>query len=370
LAVGAVVGAGVFGAGGRATDAVSLACGDTITADTTLHADLLDCPNSGIIIAGDDITLDLNGHTIDGDGVPVADCPEEAICDVGVVNSDGHDGLVITGGAIRQFGVGVFAAGGAAENRLQDLTASINTDFGIIVVESTDTVIARTAMPDNGTSGLILADSRRAVVAGNSVSGSHGYAMNFFGVYASSINGNRMDGNDHGIQMTAGSSHNTIRRNVVSHGGGSSIDIGGEDVTANRVVHNRLRDNGDGIVLGNTRRHRGPPQRRDRYRLLRLPRRRRLRDHSRRRQKDHLGPQRRQRRPGPGHLRDIARMANRCGRQRRLPQRCQQQAQRRDPHRKRGDKDHPQAKHRDPQRRRRHRRRRARSDADPKQRQP
>ncbi len=43
-------------------------CGATITADTTLHHDLLDCPGNGIVIGADHITLDLNGHTVDGAG--------------------------------------------------------------------------------------------------------------------------------------------------------------------------------------------------------------------------------------------------------------------------------------------------------------
>ena len=36
-------------------------CGDTITADTTLDGDLIDCPNHGIVIGADDIALDLTG---------------------------------------------------------------------------------------------------------------------------------------------------------------------------------------------------------------------------------------------------------------------------------------------------------------------
>jgi hypothetical protein len=44
-------------------------CGDTITTDTTLHHNLHNCPNNGIIIGADNVTLDLNYHTIDGDGV-------------------------------------------------------------------------------------------------------------------------------------------------------------------------------------------------------------------------------------------------------------------------------------------------------------
>ena len=45
-----------------------VACGDTITADTTLDSDLTNCPGDGLVIGAGSITLDLNGHTIDGDG--------------------------------------------------------------------------------------------------------------------------------------------------------------------------------------------------------------------------------------------------------------------------------------------------------------
>ena len=35
-----------------------VSCGDTITTDTTLDSDLLDCPSNGIVIGAADITLD------------------------------------------------------------------------------------------------------------------------------------------------------------------------------------------------------------------------------------------------------------------------------------------------------------------------
>jgi hypothetical protein len=41
-------------------------CGDVITQDTTLDSDLIDCPGDGLVIGADNVTLDLNGHTIDG----------------------------------------------------------------------------------------------------------------------------------------------------------------------------------------------------------------------------------------------------------------------------------------------------------------
>ena len=62
---------------GLASDAyaskpVHAACGQTITADTTLNSDLTNCTGPGITIGADDITLDLNGHTITGKGKGVA----------------------------------------------------------------------------------------------------------------------------------------------------------------------------------------------------------------------------------------------------------------------------------------------------------
>ncbi len=53
--------AGVTGAG-----AAVLSCGQTITQSTVLENDLTGCPNNGIVIGANNITLDLNGHTVAG----------------------------------------------------------------------------------------------------------------------------------------------------------------------------------------------------------------------------------------------------------------------------------------------------------------
>src|SRR5436190_19948731 len=42
-------------------------CGDVITRDATLDADL-NCPNYGLAISASNVTLDLNGHAILGAG--------------------------------------------------------------------------------------------------------------------------------------------------------------------------------------------------------------------------------------------------------------------------------------------------------------
>ncbi|MBU0530082.1 MAG: hypothetical protein KKC05_00235, partial [Nanoarchaeota archaeon] len=43
-------------------------CGDTITSDTVLTADLLGCAGNGLIIGADNVELDCDGHVIGGLG--------------------------------------------------------------------------------------------------------------------------------------------------------------------------------------------------------------------------------------------------------------------------------------------------------------
>src|SRR4051794_14730805 len=88
VAVATVMGA--VASVGPAFGAARLVCGDTVTASTTLRADLRDCPGDGLVIGADGITLDLNGHAVDGDAISGGD-------DVGI-REDGHHGVVIRHG--------------------------------------------------------------------------------------------------------------------------------------------------------------------------------------------------------------------------------------------------------------------------------
>jgi hypothetical protein len=124
-----------------------IACGDTITADTTLDRDLTDCPSNGIVIGADGITLDLNGHTISGDSKPVRRCRRDQICDVGVADDD-HAGVTVRGGSVSGFvlGVGVFRG---RNNRFVKLDSSRNQFFGFVIAGSSRTVIRDSTGHDN-----------------------------------------------------------------------------------------------------------------------------------------------------------------------------------------------------------------------------
>jgi hypothetical protein len=95
---------------------VTVTCGQIITRDTKVANDLIDCPRHGLVIGAANITLDLNGHTIDGNGVIFEPCPVDEPCNAGIANSGirdgrpingrGFDGVTIANGTVREFAEG------------------------------------------------------------------------------------------------------------------------------------------------------------------------------------------------------------------------------------------------------------------------
>ena len=222
LGIALVLGGAAAAAPSQALAKPPVSCGDTITSDTTLHRDLTDCRSNGLVVGADGVRLDLNGHTLDGDGVET-ECQDGAVCDVGVDNSAGHDGVTIVGGTVREFTLGVLVDGATA------------------------TVVKRNSLADNEITGLAMFNSRRARVAGNAASGSAGYVMFLAAVDDSVIEENALDDNAHGIAVFGGSLRDVVRRNSVTRSRGAAIDVG-DGSAAIRVEHNRLSDNGDGII--------------------------------------------------------------------------------------------------------------------------
>src|SRR3954453_12804037 len=124
----------------RAEAASNVGCGDTITTNTKLHHNLTNCPNNGIVIGANGATLNLTGNRIDGDGSRPVGCDAETeFCDVGVVN-DGHDGVTVKHGSVREFLYGVFV-GRARHNRVLGISSSKNFFFGFYVAASARSLV-------------------------------------------------------------------------------------------------------------------------------------------------------------------------------------------------------------------------------------
>jgi nitrous oxidase accessory protein NosD len=252
--------------------ASKLSCGDTITTDTTLHHNLTNCPNNGIIIGADNVTLDLNYHTIDGNGKPAGGCdPQTDFCDVGVVNF-GHDGVTVIHGSLRQFGGGV-DFGNARHTRLLGISASRNADVGIQFFSSSR-MLVRNCSGNRTTSregaGIGVFDSRRirilnssfrhnahvgikpvgaasGVIKGNVVTHSGDEGLLMEGGKGFQVRHNRLARNDAGITFGPGS-HNVIAHNRVFKGrDGIRIEKGHDNLVADNVVSHARRA---GIRLG------------------------------------------------------------------------------------------------------------------------
>ena len=60
------VGSVVLGLTASQALAQNVQCGDVITQDVTLDSDVLGCAGTALTVTGGDVTLDLNGHVVDG----------------------------------------------------------------------------------------------------------------------------------------------------------------------------------------------------------------------------------------------------------------------------------------------------------------
>lgn len=201
-------------------------CGSVVTRSTVLTRDLTGCPSNGLVIGADSITLDLNGHTVDGDGTLQQACPGDQPCDVGIDNSAGHAAVTIRGGSVGDFATGVLLVG-ADQNDLRQLSVARSFFAGIVVVNSSGTRVKSSTATNNGlntdSAGIVLFTSRHSRIVGNRLS-SNGDA----GLFAGQSGNNLI-------------ADNTVTDNTNA---GIVVDGSGNDVKGNRVARN-----GDGIIV-------------------------------------------------------------------------------------------------------------------------
>jgi parallel beta-helix repeat protein len=237
--------AGAMALGGGRAQASHVGCGDTITADTTLDSDLVNCPSNGIVIGADDITLDLNGHRVAGDGEPFKPCPEDEFCDVGLLN-DGHDGVTVRDGSVREFAFGVFV-GRARNNRVLDISSSRNFLFGFLVAESARSLVRdssgnRNIAPEGD--GMGLFGSHDVRIVDNAFRRNPGPGIHVEDSTDNLIKKNLFSRNHPAILMAA--DRNKVRLNrFVRNAAGLIVGPGSRNV----IARNHFSRDGDGIAI-------------------------------------------------------------------------------------------------------------------------
>jgi predicted CxxxxCH...CXXCH cytochrome family protein len=200
-----------------------------------------------------------------------------------VVN-DGHDGVTVMHGRVREFATGVLfgtsSAGRVRHNRVLDVSSTGNQfvgigifssarslvrdcagrrsiahdgGVGIALIDDAHVRIVHNSFPDNGDQGIFMAQSRHNLIKGNTASG------NRANIVLEHADRNQVRRNHSGRRkfegiLVASGKHNVIVRNRSSRAGGRGRGGDGialEGGTANLVAHNVIgRARGAGIRLG------------------------------------------------------------------------------------------------------------------------
>ncbi|NNF54280.1 MAG: hypothetical protein HKN03_07540 [Acidimicrobiales bacterium] len=212
----------------------SIGCGDTITSDLTLMADLGPCPDDGLKVGASGITINLNGYTISGDSVGLG----------GGVRIEGNfSNVVVRNGAITGFNEGVVLAGGANANHIWGLTLDSNNRGVDLAGGNFNNLIEKNVVTNHGGDGIRVDASSGNIVQKNTV------VDNVFGISVSNgannnlVSKNTVTDNRFGISVFTDADGNTVEKNVIS---GVSVDGGiqverGSDNT--RISKNNSSDN-------------------------------------------------------------------------------------------------------------------------------
>jgi parallel beta-helix repeat protein len=238
----------------------TVSCGQTLAHSVRLANDLRDCPREGLIIGADRITIDLNGHTIDGTATQAADCDTVDFDQTaGIDDRAGHDGLTIENGTVQQFPTGIGAGSdttGMADSHLRHLVVRDNRFSGIDIgsaqrLNNNNEIDDNVATGNGCGFGIALNNTHANRVAGNRT------VHNSWGILVCCGDHNVVEDNvvsrsrhDQVIVCCGPDADNVIRYNTVLDGDEGGIDLCcGEDGQHNLVANNSISGNlGDGIL--------------------------------------------------------------------------------------------------------------------------
>jgi len=210
-----------------AASAAGPACGDVVLADVELKADLVGC-STGLVVGADNVTIDLNGHTIEGQSILTGTGIEVV----------GRSGVRITNGRIRGFATGVFLLD-TTEARVKQLVVR-DTDTGISVAglsgHSNRVVGNDVARSNQG----ILFFASSTLVAENRVANMSGVGIWCRG--SGRIEDNRVVRSATGIELLFCVA-DVVGNEAVENQGAGILRIRSEGLT----VRNRANSNGTGI---------------------------------------------------------------------------------------------------------------------------
>jgi nitrous oxidase accessory protein NosD len=249
--------------------AVQPQCGDVVTADVTLEADLLECPGDGLVVAAPDVTIDLDFHRVDGTGAGTG---------IDVKAPD----VTIRNGRISDFANGVrLPSEGVGAAWLADLNVSYSdrgvallgdspwsggSDGSVTLLSSRlhhnriglaasfwfhQTLVSESTIKANG-SGISFRESRGGTVSRSRILGNEGTGVGFDFAGGGRVQANVIDANAHWGLIAHRSSGLILRGNAVTRNGTAGEYAGGAHVLEGSatIEGNTFNENvGPGLAL-------------------------------------------------------------------------------------------------------------------------
>ena len=164
-------------------------CGEVITANTTLSADIGPCWGDGVIIGADGITLNLNGHRILGDAL--------RLDDMAGIRLPVRNFVTIENGAVSGFAEGIFFNSGGG-NTVTNMNIHDNIGANIVGVGPA------AFNPDFG-DGILLQHSAANRILNNTIT--HNGIYDGVGIFGMDSNFNLLQGNTISKNTDAGNGH-------------------------------------------------------------------------------------------------------------------------------------------------------------------
>jgi parallel beta-helix repeat protein len=200
----------------------------TITEDFRLDEDLT-FAGTGLVVAADNITIDLNGHTIHG---PLPGCSPDCPTSLGI-QIWGRTGVSVKNGTVRGFSYGLHLSH-SDSNEIKAVRSTENLFEGFtILTDSDDNVLKDCEASDNGRFGVMI----YANTDGNTVKDCN-LTANYLGIMLgaqpllsppggnNTVKGVNASGNARSGIVMLGSDGNLIVGNTANHNGESGIGLG------------------------------------------------------------------------------------------------------------------------------------------------
>lgn len=222
-------------------EATAAACGDYVTSDIQLTANLLDCPGIALQVSGQsDLVIDLNGFRV----------ASAASSEASIAIRDSRN-VRLVGGSVGGVNTGV-AVSGSNHIYLEDLDI-YGTDTGVYLWSVQESEISFSRFTSNRQPIAIddVGVANRNAVTANDFSDNRG------GVLIRMSNSNRVEGNtfrrNTGAVAIASSSGNVIERNGMFDGNHavsiSAREPGGGGSHSNQIRGNKMYDNLYGLII-------------------------------------------------------------------------------------------------------------------------